>query len=175
MNRVESSIGICYGLINLINRDGEVLCTVGNEWNIAKPELKYRTSIPHTSTFHRSKLFKEHGKFDERFKILSDYDFLLRVLNKKEEDAYYCGGLIVTAMRYGGVSSSFQTARLKLKEDYLVKKKNKLSVINYYWFRKVFITFSREALIALVGEKKAEKAERRLRKRLKGQLFWDKL
>ena len=171
LKNLEESIGIFYGLVNVVNFDGKTLYTAGKGWEQSKKELVHRTSIPHPGTFHRHRLFKQYGSFDENLKIAGDYDFLLRVL--RNEEAIFCDDFTITAMRYGGISSSFKTARLRLREDYMIKKKNGLSILNYYWFRKVFITYARELLILLVGENKARDIELKTRKSVKKESFWD--
>ncbi len=171
LKKIEQNVGIFYGLVNIVNFNGLALFTVGKDWMQSKKEFKTHNTIPHQAAFHRNRLFKQYGGFDESLQIAGDYDFLLRVLNK--EEVYFCDELIVTAMRHGGVSSTFKTARLRLKEDYLIKKKHGLRIINYYWLRRVCITYLRELLRILVGEKKVYEIELRARKLIMKQSFWD--
>lgn len=49
----------------------------GKAWNHRKVER--RMTICHPGTLHRRDLFERFGRFDTRYKIAADYDFLLRL------------------------------------------------------------------------------------------------
>jgi len=169
--RLDHTVDVLYGLVNIVNNDGLVLCTVGEEWEKAKKELVYRTSIPHQATFHRRQLFSKHLGFDENLQIAGDYDFFLRAL--KDSNVRFCGNMIVTAMRYGGISSTFETARIRINEDYYIKKKLGISIINIYWLRRLIITYLRESMNYFLGVNNTRKIEIGARKLIKKQTFWD--
>ena len=59
-----------------INRNDEVVRIVGEPWNWAR--MKRYQVIAHVGALHHRTLFQQYGKFDERFRIAGDYDFLLR-------------------------------------------------------------------------------------------------
>lgn len=50
---------------------------IGNAWNYIG--LERRITICHPGLMHRRKLFEKHGKFDMKYKIAGDYEFLLRL------------------------------------------------------------------------------------------------
>jgi hypothetical protein len=59
-------------------------------------------TVPHPGTFHHRSLFDREQRFDERFRIAGDYEFLLREL--LEANALFVPRLIVE-MGASGVSS----------------------------------------------------------------------
>jgi glycosyltransferase len=85
--------------------------------------LKEGWMPPHTGFFIRKKIFKKI-KYNIKYFISADYDFMIKVINKF--DGIYYLPLTSTLMRNGGISSKFSSAFLKLKEDLEIIKKNKI-------------------------------------------------
>ena len=72
-------------------------------------------------------VFKKIGYYSYKYKISSDYDFLLRVIlsNKfkiKSTNKFH------NIMRLGGDSTSIKKLFLKLKDDYSIIKKHNLNI-----------------------------------------------
>jgi glycosyltransferase involved in cell wall biosynthesis/phosphoglycolate phosphatase-like HAD superfamily hydrolase len=96
---------VVYAAIKRFFPSGDCLDTQGVKWSEAWAEFfTRRMTIPHPGCFHHRSLFSELGAFDESFFIASDYEFLLRVLNK--EDPLFLPDFIVTHMTFGGISSN---------------------------------------------------------------------
>jgi glycosyltransferase len=73
-------------------------------------------------------VFKKVGYYSEKYRISSDYDFLLRVIlsNKfkiQSTNKYH------NIMRLGGDSTNISKIFIKLKEDYLILKKHNLNIL----------------------------------------------
>ena len=56
---------------------------------------------PHPTVFIKKKIFKIIGYYNTKYKISSDYDFLIRILNQKSIKKKYMQKTIVK-MRIGG-------------------------------------------------------------------------
>lgn len=96
---------VVYASIKRFFPSGDCLDTQGVRWAEARAEFfTQRMTIPHPACFHHCSLFREFGAFDESFLIASDYEFLLRVLNK--EAPLFLPDFVVTHMTFGGISSS---------------------------------------------------------------------
>ena len=111
---IPNDVNIAYGQVMLLNSQEEYIHVAGKPWNLIKKKFKRKMEIPHQAVFHRRKLFEENGCFDESFRIVGDYDLLLREL--KTKDAYSIPNFIITGMRQGGISSNPQQSLIMLKE-----------------------------------------------------------
>ena len=68
-------------------------------------------------------LLSQVGLFDLKFKISSDYDFMLRFLLQDKLNVVYLPR-VISKMRIGGESNkSLKNIITKSKEDYLIAKK----------------------------------------------------
>ncbi len=79
---------------------------------------------PHPTLFLKKKLYDQVGKFDTRFNIAADYDFILRVLSRTELRIIYLPEVLML-MRQGGASSKVTNLLQKSYQDFLVLQKNK--------------------------------------------------
>lgn len=111
---IPPDVRVVYGQVKLLTANGVYLYTVGEAWGSVKKSFKYKMSIPHQGVMHRRSLFETHGKFDESFRIVGDYELLLREL--KTQDAVFVPDLIVTGMRQGGISSNPEQSLVILRE-----------------------------------------------------------
>jgi glycosyltransferase involved in cell wall biosynthesis len=63
--------------IELVREDLSVIRTVGKAWDWK--DFRRYMSIAHVGCLHHHSVFKKYGLFDTNFKIVSDYEFLLRI------------------------------------------------------------------------------------------------
>jgi glycosyltransferase involved in cell wall biosynthesis len=118
----EADTRIVYGQLARIKGDGWVQHRGGKPWTrrhrrrFAKGEM-----IPHPSTFHRRSIFDERGRFDERFKIAGDYEWLLRELLARDPAFVR---VVVVDMAPGGLSNRPSTALRMAREVYLARYLN---------------------------------------------------
>jgi glycosyltransferase involved in cell wall biosynthesis len=103
-------IRVAYGSVDVVRPDGSVDRVIGQPWDQMRDLFRQGMSIPHQGTFHHRSLFVEHGPFDERYRIIGDYDFLLREL--LERDAWFIEDLLVCHMGSGGLSDDAQSPGL---------------------------------------------------------------
>lgn len=81
---------------------------------------------PHPTVFVKKNIFYKIGKYNTKYKISSDYDFLLRAMKVKGLKKVYIPKVLVN-MRIGGKSNkSLKNIINKSKEDYKIIKRNKV-------------------------------------------------
>lgn len=89
-------------------------------------KLKKGWMPPHPTVFVKKNIFNKIGKYNTRYKISSDYDFLLRAMRFKNLKKIYLPKVLVN-MRIGGKSNkSLKNIINKSKEDYEIIKRNKI-------------------------------------------------
>lgn len=101
--------------LTYITRNHKVIRTTGSPWKWKQFKRFHCTG--HIGAFHNVRLFNNYGNYDTNFKIVGDYEFLLRIgANLKSEfiDKVTC------RMELGGVSNKtpkpiFETHRAKVK------------------------------------------------------------
>ena len=148
-----SNIRVAYGQIMLLNIDGVELYPVGEPWEEMKDRFKQVMCLPHPAVLHRRSLFLQHGNFDESFRIAGDYELLLREL--KTEDAFFVPGVVMTAMRQGGVSTDPANTLLGLREVRSAQRKNGQGWPGLVWLMALARAYTRFLLWNLLGEKAA--------------------
>lgn len=116
----EKDIRLVYGHVASVNKTGKVKNILGIPWEKAK-SISLHQMPPHPGLMHYWSIFKEHGGFDESFRIAADYELLLREL--KSRDAMFVSGLIVAGIQYGGVSCNIKYLIRLIIEDVLARKK----------------------------------------------------
>jgi glycosyltransferase involved in cell wall biosynthesis len=98
-------------------------------WNIFKREMK----ILHAGGWHNSKYFERFGMFDTAYKIVGDYEMLLRA--GKDLKVHFVDEFIVE-MGDEGVSSTLVYKSLKEAQKARVKNKARnstLAMVDFYW------------------------------------------
>tara|TARA_B100000513_G_C11852824_1_gene170000 strand:+ start:60 stop:824 length:765 start_codon:yes stop_codon:yes gene_type:complete len=84
---------------------------------------------PHPTLFLKSNIYKKHGKFDLKFKISADYDFMLRIF-KDDSLKFEYVPRVITRMRTGGVSNkNIKNIFIKTFEDFIAIRKNKIGSV----------------------------------------------
>lgn len=80
----------------------------------------------HPTLFLKKEIYQLFGKFDLKFSIAADYDFMLRIL-KEEILSFAYLPQVITNMRVGGASNrSLKNIIQKSKEDYQALQNNKI-------------------------------------------------
>jgi hypothetical protein len=91
---------------------------------------------PHTGLFHRREILNFHCKYNAKFSISSDFDFLIRLIKVNLNYIIIKNNSI--AMDLGGDSTSIKNIIKILLEDYFILKINKFNFIIFYLFIKKF-------------------------------------
>jgi glycosyltransferase involved in cell wall biosynthesis len=125
-------VRLVYGRVASVDKIGKVKNLLGIPWNRINSVLAHQMP-PHPGLLHSSLLFKEHGTFDESFRIAGDYEFLLREL--KTGDATFIPDIIVAGVQYGGVSCNKATFWKLIVEDVAARQRHRISLINTETFK----------------------------------------
>jgi glycosyltransferase involved in cell wall biosynthesis len=152
---VPQDIRVAYGQIVLVNNNGSELYVLGEPWAKIKNRFNQTMCVPHPAVMHRRSLFLDHGNFDETYRIAGDYELLLREL--KASDAFFIEGIVMTAMRQGGVSSAPANTLEGLCEVRSAQIKNGLRWPSLGWRVALLRTYFRLFLWRLMGEKQARR------------------
>ena len=123
----ECGVDIVYGDLNYISKlDTRKIIRKWVSGKFDRRKLKYGWMAPHPTVFLRSSLIKKLGIFDTNYRISADYDALVRYFNYDNIKFAYIPRVMVN-MRVGGESNrSLNKILQKMKEDYMVIKKNKV-------------------------------------------------
>lgn len=132
----DSSLDYIYGSVERMKQNGKV-------YGIAHPvpeklldARKYlQIPFPHSSLYVKKEVYNEIGFYNLKYSLNADYDFILRMLQKK-----YKGKRLnkpVTKYRDGGKSGSYKTflERGKLLKEYDVKFSKRLLIVSKSLFK----------------------------------------
>lgn len=169
---ISPDIRVAYGQIMLLTADGQSLYAVGEPWGKIKERFKHKMSIPHQGVMHRHSLFELRGKFDESFRIVGDYELLLREL--KTGDAAFIPGIIVTGMRQGGISSNPEQSLTILREVRRAQIMHGQKVPGIIWIMAVVRVYVRLLLWRVLGEKLTRKSLDLGRRMMGLPAYWTK-
>lgn len=131
---------VVYGRLDQVDRDGELIRTLGHPWSEVRKRLPVEMVIPHPATFHHRSLFSDLGGFDESFSIAGDYEFVLREL--LASPAYFAEDVTVTMMQVGGVSASPRSSLKMLREMRKARRIHGIDTVGFYYplsFSKVYL------------------------------------
>jgi hypothetical protein len=127
---------VVYGKIALVHNDLSLIKFSGYNENKAKKILKKYMCIPHQATFYPSNFFKKNGLYNLSYKIVADYEILLR--NYEKIKLKFIDKL-VSYMRRGGISqTNFQQAykemtNVKIENRKKIEKSRTGILIYYAW------------------------------------------
>jgi glycosyltransferase involved in cell wall biosynthesis len=118
-----------YGKVALYSdNEKRVIEYYNDDWEKLKTKIRRGGFLVHSGSFHQKELFHDYYKFDERYKIAGDRDFLLRAL--KFTEAYYLENVII-GMSIRGVSFSLSDKKKLIDEVLSIWKKNQITT--YPW------------------------------------------
>lgn len=80
---------------------------------------------PHTAVFIKKSFIKEIGRYNTKYSISSDYDYLIRVFKNKKLKALYVNKILVS-MAWGGKSNKVRNIFRKMTQDLSIIKKHKI-------------------------------------------------
>lgn len=130
----ERGINIVYGKNNLVDQSGAFIDEVGLSWEAARLGLKNKMSIRHPGCFHHASLFDAGNGFDESYKVIGDYHFILRALRGQDAGFY---PFSVVSHRVGGLSNKPSLMMSIIQENFRLRKELALSPV--YLVDSIFI------------------------------------
>lgn len=107
-----------YGDINIISGSSSKRFVMPSE---ITPEFLYRKTIPHQSTLTKRSLFDKAGLYNEHYKIVADYEFILRALLRHDATFQYLP-IVFACYPNNGVSSD------------VVKRKAEKSLVHRFYY-----------------------------------------
>lgn len=122
----ERGINIVYGKNNLVDQSGSFIEEVGLPWEAASVGLKNKMTIRHPGCFHHASLFDAGNGFDESYKVIGDYHFILRALRAQEAGFY---PFSVVSHRVGGLSNKPSLMMSIIRENFRLRKELALSPV----------------------------------------------
>lgn len=135
----DPSVDACHG--DLIFVDGDDLKTVRRFWKSGpyeKGSFKKGWMPPHPTFYLTRSAIEKYGGFDVSFKIQSDVDFTMRMLEVHQLNSVYIPSILVK-MRMGGTTTGSALNVLKGNlEAYRACRKNGLDVTPFYMVRKIY-------------------------------------
>ena len=140
---------VVYGRVDMVDSQGAILRVEGQPWELAGPLFLQVNSLPHQGVFHHRSLFERHGLYDTRYRIVSDYEFLLREL--KDGGGAEFVNRIVSAMQEGGVSSRVDGVVSMLGEFREAQRRHGLPTEGPFWRRKMREARVHQGLNRLLG------------------------
>ena len=147
-NKISCEFSIIYGSIERVLDDGSSIIIGNDPWPSVQENLYIKgRMMPHQGVFHSINLFSNMERFDSRFKISGDYDFLLRTM--KNRTGFLIDGFIVAKMYFGGLSSRFNDFSLH-HENMRARKKNLCQYNRYIFFLQIRY-YIREIFIKIIG------------------------
>lgn len=169
----KNRFSIVYGRVALVNKLGEILTILGEDWKSSQLKFRDRMTLPHQGVFHHKDLFKSRGFFNETFKHAGDYEFLLREL--KTTAPLFVSDLIIAGYQHGGGSSILKNALAVLIEFRKAQKLNGQKWPSYCWIALYARTSMRIQIWRLLGVKKASRLDDWLRQLIGLPKLWTRI
>lgn len=145
---------VVYGQVRQIDDAGRLIEQLGEPWERFKGRFRSRDALPHPGLMHRRSLFESHGRFDERFRLAADYEFLLREL--ATGDALFVPA-VVAGVGWGGSTTRPENFVLGLREVEMALRMHGLRPPRLRWAYRMLLARAHAALHALLGERTARR------------------
>jgi glycosyltransferase involved in cell wall biosynthesis len=156
LERAYPAFRVVYGRVGIVNRSGDILFYEGTPWGKIRHRFRSVMSIPHTGLMHHRSLFEEHGLFDVSFRIVGDYELLLRELRYR--NALFVPELVTAGMAREGISSNPALMGLLLRESRRATRKNGRLFPGSPWLWSMARHIIRLTLWSVFGERIARNA-----------------
>ena len=120
----DSSIDACHAnLVYVDPVDSRKVQRVWKSWNFERSDME-RGSIPaHPTVFVRRTVYEQFGNFNLKYKLVADYDFLLRVFYMQKINSVYIDDIWVR-MRSGGATGGNLKSILSQNREIREAQKN---------------------------------------------------
>ncbi len=131
----ENGCNYVYGKIEHVDKNEQLIEVAGKPWSLQKKRFTYTMNLGHSGCFHHKNLFTKHGNFDDSFKIVGDYEFLLREFKNPNNNAFFVDKSLII-MREGGVSASLDNRLTIVKENHKARKINGITAFSkelFFW------------------------------------------
>ena len=146
----DKNVDFLYGNVHIIDSEGKI---IGEKNSLPNEQIDVKIysgmPFPHPSVFVNINTYKKIGLFDISFRLSADFDFLLRLLEKKTNGISIMKftGAFRTGGQSGGYSSLIENIKVLKKRNinsFLIISifiKNSLKIIAYNYFPKNIYNF----------------------------------
>ena len=111
---------------NLLYMDQETISKPKRKWITKSTNIKAGNITAHPTLYLKKQVYDKIGLYNLKYKIVADYDFMVKVLTDKDIKLVYINEYLIH-MRLGGTSSAGLKGYLcNLKESYQILKDNKI-------------------------------------------------
>ena len=143
-----------YGQIRQLDGEGRLIDELGEPWQDFKGRFRSHACLPHPGLMHHRSLFETHGRFDERFKLAADYEFLLRELATR--DALFVPAVTV-GVGWGGRTTTPENFVASMRETEAALRMHGLRPPALRWGYWKFLAYFYARLRTLIGERAARR------------------
>ncbi len=91
--------------------------------------------VNHPATFVHKTVYNKVGLFDIHYKLSADYDFIYRAY--RAEVVFLFTDKILVNMRNSGATYQLKNTFITAKEDYRIRKKNKVKWAYFYYLKRI--------------------------------------
>jgi len=120
----QQHIRYVYGKVNVLSAGTDIISAWGTPWEQAKHGILQSMTVAHCCAFHHRSLFEDHGNFNQRFRIVGDYEFLLREFTKGKDALFV--DRVFAGMHAGGISANLRSKLILARENILARQLNGL-------------------------------------------------
>lgn len=134
---------ICDGIHgNLLFMDAETMTKPQRKWITKSTNIKTGNITAHPTLYLKKEVYDKLGLYNLKYKVVSDYDFMVRLLLDKDITLKHINEYLVY-MRIGGASTQGLKGYLyNLKESYQILKDNKVRFPAFISFLRIIKTLS---------------------------------
>jgi len=130
----DNNFSVISGRKNKVNSEKQILDTVQNKKDIKK-HIHKTMPLNHPATFVHKTIYEDVGDFDIRYKLSADYDFIFRAYNAGAK--FLFTDKVIVNMRNTGSTYQLKNIFITAKEDYEIRKKNKIKLAYFYYLKRL--------------------------------------
>jgi len=124
-NFQNNKIDILYSDIVYVTKFKKKIIRYWKSSEFNNKKIYFGWTPPHTSIFLKKKIFNIVGYYKTKYRISSDYDFILRLFKNNRFKYKYLQKILI-GMRIGGDSNKFNNLLIKSYQDFQILKRNKI-------------------------------------------------
>ena len=91
--------------------------------------------LNHPATFVHKTIYEDIGHFNTQYKLSADYDFIFRAYNYGAK--FLFTDKVIVNMRNTGSTYQLKNIFITAKEDYEIRKKNKIKLAYFYYLKRL--------------------------------------
>lgn len=139
-------IDAVYGDIKYFSNDTNKNTRVWRAGNYNEKKLNNGWIIPHPALFVKKSVYEKYGKFNLKFTIAADYEFILRILKIHKIKCIYVPTFFVKMYNDGKSAKNIKQRIIGWKELKMAWKINKLKTPKFFIFRRIIFKVSQYIL-----------------------------